>query len=80
MENIQPVKVVVKSDFVGNDLTLGTRVIIMERGYRNFKIGILTSMANVIGHVTMDDGRKVKQRFNQMIRTDHEKDNNILDK
>jgi hypothetical protein len=65
------IEVIVRKDFCGNDLTIGTKVIFMELGYRNFDTGIITHMSNLKGTITRDNGKKNIQLYTQMIRANH---------
>lgn len=71
VSNIKSAKLIVKKDYQGNDLTIGTTVIFMEIGYRNFLTGVLCSMGEKKGTITRDNGRKAVQFYNQMIRANH---------
>ena len=69
---VSNVKVEVRKDFVGNDLTIGTKVIYMQVGYRNFKVGVIVSMGDKKGSIMPCDGKyKTIQFYNQMIRTNN---------
>jgi len=65
---VSNIKVTVRKDFVEKEVTVGSRVIYMELGYRNFITGIITHMSDKKCTILNEKGRKNVQFYHQLIR------------
>lgn len=62
-------KILVKKDYLGNDLTIGTWVVYMQVGYRSLKTGFIVSMGEKKGTIMPEGGKYTTiQFYEQMIR------------
>lgn len=68
---VSKIKVTVRKDFVGKEVTVGSRVIYIELGYRNFITGIITKMTDKKCTILNDKGKKNVQFYHQIIKANH---------
>jgi hypothetical protein len=69
---VSKIRVTKSKDFIGQDISVGTRVIFMRVGHRDFTTGVIISMGEKAGTIELDDGYgTARQLYKQMIRANH---------
>jgi hypothetical protein len=65
---VSNIKATVRKDFTGSDVTVGSEVIYMELGYRNFITGTIITMSDKKCTIMNAKGRKNTQFYYQIIK------------